>query len=238
MGQERRFKRFNVEIMNITGRIALSTVVRIKELDSRGVNLCADVRLDIGKEHNLRLGVSRDSLLLKGVVESSSLSESLVTAGNERIPLYCAYIRFKPVTPDVEELLEVFVKLYREDEEQNLSRLRLSVDDSERASVDIGEDCKVKKISLGGMLIECGNPQERGRNLPMVISLTGQTPLHITGRVASCLPVGDGEDMKYDIGVEFKDMSPTDKERLKEFIRLLESSDDAHPDLWKQEKIR
>jgi hypothetical protein len=236
MNRERRFKRFDVAIMNIKGRMALGNMVRIKDLHNRGASLCADVRLNIGGEYYLKFHDEVTDLVIKGIVESSLLGESIVTSNDDVTPLYCADITFTNVTADAQKVIEKFVDQYKKEQELKLSNFRVSMDKSEERVVDIIEDYRVKKISLGGMLIECGSPYEIGLMFPMVISLFHHTPLNVTGRVASCLPAGDESAGRFDVGIEFRVVSDKNSERLKEFLRLLENPDEAHVDIWKQEK--
>ena len=236
MREERRFKRFDVSIWSITGRIALGNIVRMKDLHPHGATLCADVRLNIGGTYCLKFSDGEHDIVIKGIVESSLLGESVATSDDDITPFYCAEITFKNVAAEMQELLGKFVDQHKKEEEVKLSNFRVSMNSAGTGVFDITEDCRVKKISLGGMLIECASPYKIDMSFPIAISLFQHTPLDVTGRVASCLTSGEESAGRFDVGIEFVSVPDKDKEQLKEFLRLLENPDEAHMDLWKHEK--
>ncbi|MDO9288567.1 MAG: PilZ domain-containing protein, partial [Thermodesulfovibrionales bacterium] len=61
-------------------------------------------------------------------------------------------------------------------------------------------------------------PEDR---FPMEIALNDGSVIRFVGRVASCIEIADKHPIHYDIGVEFKDMSDEDKQKIEEFIRSI-----------------
>jgi hypothetical protein len=59
----------------------------------------------------------------------------------------------------------------------------------------------------------------------MEIIIAEDKSIRFTGRVASCMPVKKEDRGRYDIGIEFLDLSERNKGLLYEFIRLLENMD-------------
>lgn len=240
MENRRRYKRFSVDIMQIRGKIASATEVTILEISLSEISLKADTRLNIGSEYALKLTEQDNALLLKGTVIWSSLTETKKDSRGDLIPFYTAGMKFTDLSEDTVPNLIRFIRSYQEDKELRMSDVTLHADASEKAFVDILESCHVKKMGLGGMLIETGRGIEIERRLPMQISLPGGAPLRFLGRVASCLSMPDMEPERYDIGIEFVDMADKDRDTLKAFIRVLENPAERsgeHPDdIWSEKK--
>jgi len=86
------------------------------------------------------------------------------------------------------------------------------------------ERYRVKKISVGGMLIETENAAVRESRFPMEVCLTKENSIMFHGRVASCIRIPGNVPERYDIGIEFLDMKQQDRESLAEFIQTLETA--------------
>ena len=100
--------------------------------------------------------------------------------------------------------------------------LRFRIKTTERAVLYYHKTSPVKKISLGGMLMEEYNGIELEWRAPMALFLPNETePLKFRGRVASCIEIPGKRSKHYDIGVEFLDMPEDDRLRLSEFLHLL-----------------
>jgi len=90
----------------------------------------------------------------------------------------------------------------------------------------------VKKLSLGGMLIEGTNALKTDSRLGMAITLPGHEIVKFTGRVASCRSLNDGGPDRHETGIEFIGMSEANREILKEFIvRLYSTTEEPPPDI-------
>ena len=83
------------------------------------------------------------------------------------------------------------------------------------------EDYFVKMLSLGGVLMTADRPHELENKLLMDLTLPENVRISCTGRVTSCLSVKRNRGVRYDIGVQFSDMSEEDKTKLKKFIHWL-----------------
>jgi hypothetical protein len=234
MHAERKHKRFTVDIMNITGRMTLSGMVKVLGITLHGISLKADMRLNIGSEYNLKLQDNEKVIALKGVVESSSLSGTVKDTMGNIVPLYTADIVFRSLSNDMEPDLVHFIEGYKREEARKLSALRITIDAPEHAILAIPEPDKylVKKLSLGGMLIQNRHALEIEAKLPMEISLPGRLAVKFLGRVASCQLAADTNPKRYDIGIEFIDMLEKDREGLKEFIHVIDTEEELPSDIW------
>ena len=227
MKESRRYKRFIVEDMDVTGKMMFATDVKIIDLSIGGVSLKADRRLNIGSEYTLKMEDKDSTISLKGTVVWSSISENKQGPKGEVIPIYTAGLKFTNVLN--EGLLELinFIEGHKKGNEQRLIGLRFMINTPDKAILNFPETYKVKKISLSGMLIESIQALEPEKRLPMEISISEDKPVRFLGRVVSCDQISDRERECYEIGIEFIDMSENNKERLMEFILLLNNMDDG-----------
>ena len=232
MQEKRRYKRFVVEILEINTRLTFARNVRIINISVGGVSLRADKQLNIGSEYTLRIEGKGKALSMKGVVVWCLLSESLKDPSGNVIPLYKAGIKFTDVGKEKSGEISDFIKAHMKDISKQVDvaamkgtrvHLRFLIEDPDSAILDVREQCRVKKIGLGGMLIESDHPIEVESKYPMEIAIAEDRSIRFTGRVASCVQVKKGDRVRYDIGIEFLDLSERNRGLLHEFIRLLEN---------------
>jgi Tfp pilus assembly protein PilZ len=82
----------------------------------------------------------------------------------------------------------------------------------------------VKTISLSGMLIRTEQSLAIESRVPMTLSLTAGSAVQFVGRVVVCQRNDDQEDNRYDIGVEFTNLTDKNIAMLKAFIDFLAES--------------
>jgi c-di-GMP-binding flagellar brake protein YcgR len=241
MENRRRFKRFSVNILDINGKILFAHDVKILNLSVGGALIKADRRLNIGGNYVLKLETQEKVLSLKGEVVRSTLSESITNEKGEVVPVYTAGLKFSDLTTEHIDEIAGFISenviqfegedTYDEMDVFKLSGVRLYVrfhiDDPEKATIQFQDNYVVKKISLGGMLIESAQALEVETNYPMEMSINADTIIKFQGRVITCLQVGYDKMERYDIGVEFLQITAQDKELLRTFITSIEKT--THP---------
>jgi len=230
----RRFRRFTVDVMEINSKLILANEVEILDVSLGGVSVRADRRLNIGNEYTLKMEDRAKSISLKGTVVWSILSDVRKGPGGEMIPIYTAGMKFMDMSDERAAALTDFIEGHKEgyfqqNEMYELGDLRLNIrfniNAPERAVLDCPESYKVKKLSLSGMLIESSKELEVEGRFPMEVSFPDETLVTFNGRVASCLVTKDAEDKNFDVGIEFTEMSKKDAKRLKEFIGMLQKMD-------------
>ncbi len=157
------------------------------------------------------------------------------------IPLYTAGMRFINLSDDQKKELATFIegqkdfsveKVYKVGDPGELRcSIRFLVDPPfNKAVLKVSENYAVKKISLGGMLIESEVPLKIEEKIPMEMLLPGNTQIRFSGRIASCLeiPVAKGPEegvSRYDIGIEFLEIGEEDREKLRGFVAGLEKAE-------------
>lgn len=231
MEEKRRYKRFSVDIMDINGKMVLSTYVKILDISIGGILFKANRRLNMGNEYSLKMESRGGELTAKGIIIRSSLSESIRDSRGNIVPVYSAGMQFTDTSEEKIKEIEAFIlnNMKYADKQVDLHSpsghrlyVRVSIENPEQSVLKVDENYKVKKISLGGMMIESEHALELESIVPLEIYFVEDNSLKVTGRVVSCIMITDREPMHYNIGMEFIQMPEKDSGSLLEFIRSLD----------------
>lgn len=224
--------------MEINGTMMFANEVEILDISVGGISLRADLRMNLGAEYSLKVRDKASVIPLTGTVVWCLLSGTRQSEDGGTVPLYTAGMSFSPLSGKRIGELTRFIAEHRQgqhgdDDMHGLSGLRFNIryaiNAGETALLNYPESFRVKKISLGGILIECTNELEVGKRLPMELSLPGDTLITFGGRVASCLPAGYEDQRLFAIGIEFVDLAESERASLAEFIRMLTEGDECSP---------
>jgi hypothetical protein len=215
--------------MGINGKMILADRVEIIDISLGGVALKTDRRLNVGKEYLIKLGDKGKSIDVKGVIVRCELSTIEERSNGERVSIYTAGMMFKDVSPDT---IADFLNSIEEDKKEAMPvmvdrrlTVRFYITTPWEKTLCFPAQFKVKEISLSGMLIQTDQALETESMVPMVLSLRADNPVNFTGRVVSCRMTEDRGQAHYEIGVEFKDLTDTDRTSLKTFIDYLAVTD-------------
>jgi c-di-GMP-binding flagellar brake protein YcgR len=219
--------------MGISGRMTLARDVKILDISAGGVALKASRRLNIGCEYALKIEYDDKVLRVKGFVVWALIGDSIKDVSGNSVPVYTAGLRFIDVSEEKMREIRGFLKEHEEGIcEQGVEtyggvrqHIRVHVKSPEQAILNFQENYQVKKLGLGGMLIESELKPDIEFRLPMEVTFTEDKTIKFVGRVASYHLVKDKDVERYDVGIEFLDMSEQDKTVLNEFVRLLENID-------------
>jgi hypothetical protein len=237
MTEQRRYKRLAVDIIDITGKITFANSVKILNISVGGVLLKVDRQLHVDRTYELRLSGKGKMLTVSAMVVRSELSESIRDAKDNIIPIYSVGMQFINMSSekiqDIAEFIKEFYMEYQKEEfaqTEDMTKIsgirlhvRFHIDEPENASVFSEDRYKVKKISLGGMLVEGDHELSAEDRLPMEMTLPGEKAITFLGRIAMSTPVTGTEPRKYETGIEFVDMPEEDRLALKEFVQKLEN---------------
>ncbi len=232
MLDRRRYKRFSVDGLKIKSKMILANEVNILDISYSGISLKVDKRLNIGAEYSLKISNRGGLINLKGRVVWSRLSETRGNARGDVIPFYTAGMQFSSLSDEALKELSDFIEKHTKEDfdvaeadrrKGQRFHIRFYIGGNEKAILNYPENCSVRKISLGGMLLESTLPLERNSRFPMEIFFHNEGVVRVSGRVASC---GRNSDL-YDIGIEFIDMPDRGREVITEFIATLSAADPA-----------
>jgi Tfp pilus assembly protein PilZ len=233
MKDKRRYKRFTLNIQEINGKMLFATQVKVIDISIGGISIKANRRLNIGSEYALTLE-GKNAISLRGSVVWSSLGEGRGKADGEVVPIYSAGLKFTNMSASkITELLS-FIECYKKEEVHVIGgtrlNLRFRINDPEKVILNFPASYIVKKIGLGGMLIECVRDLEIESRIPMELSINAENPVEFVGRVASCQVIDKDSQKQYGIGIEFMDLTEKDKAVLLSFIQqsaVIEDGNDA-----------
>lgn len=234
MENRRRHKRYTLASFDIHSDMTFATDVKLLDISLGGVSLKADMRLNMGREYIVKIKAKDKVINIRGEVIWSSLCDHSEARDGQVIPIYKAGLKFTHVSDEKLSELGEFMETYDREVDRSLSlcqlfdqrlfrRLKLDVPESATILYDY-EGCKVKALSLAGMLIESDFPLEIEDKIPMKLILTEDKSITFQGRIASCLPAAGAVPRRYNVGVGFLEMSETDKNVLEAFIRLLDTT--------------
>ncbi|UCE78597.1 MAG: PilZ domain-containing protein [Nitrospiraceae bacterium] len=221
MGEEKRkFRRYNVD--DIHGNMLYSADVHIVNISIDGVLLETTRRLDINREYNLKIKYKESILDLKGVVVWSVLSRTDTRPSGENIPIYKTGMRFSHGFSDVTRDVMKFIDENKtETMEKRLVGVRFKVNQPDDATIDASCEYEVKKLSLSGMLIETDRLLDIDSRHDINISLN-QREIAVIGRIVNCVEVMKEDLKKYEIGIEFMEITEEDKKRIINFLNSLD----------------
>jgi hypothetical protein len=199
-----------------------SSDINILNISMDGAAIATTQRLVIGREYSLKLKFENTSLTLRGRVVWSVLSHSKTLTNGEVVPVYRAGMRFtNTLTDDATRLISYIEKSKSNPLEQRILGVRFRVQQSEGSEIDLPCEYRIKKISLSGMLIETDSPLLLNSRHDMEVSLDDSI-VTLIGRIANQQEITTRNGTKYDVGIEFIDMTEKDQGILKKYLDAIE----------------
>ena len=157
MQEKRRHKRYNLDLIDINGKMSLTDKVEILDISLGGVALKADRRLNIGKEYTIRLQEKGKTLDVKGIVVRSELSGIEARDHGETASIYTAGLVFKDGFADkIADFLRPIEQNKKKNSPAGVDRrfnVRFNITTPGKHILSYPLQFKVRSISLGGMLI-------------------------------------------------------------------------------------
>jgi hypothetical protein len=226
---KRRHKRFRLGSQQLSGQMTFASEVSILDIGMGGVSLRADKRLNIGGKYMLKLEVNKKLVPVTCEVAWARMSGTKRSASGEVVPVYTAGMKFVGLSAEnVSDLLR-FVEAIsdkeaaREDDRREHPRFPARAPGI--ALLNFPADYKARTISLSGMLIESGEAVESESKVPMVLSLHDGRRIDFLGRIVSCQPKDEDGATRYQIGIEFIELTDAARDALAAFIDWLSAID-------------
>jgi Tfp pilus assembly protein PilZ len=211
---KRRHPRFVVE--GVEGRIGLRAHVELLDVGPGGAAIRSKRKLNVGDEYALSFEVGGQSVTIKGVVVWSVPSQAQADPDH-----YSAGIKFTAIPPAKLKALVEAAGQDRVTPERRVAGIRLQFQVPGKAFLESVVVYKVRLVSLSGVLIETARRPEGEGVYEMEILPPGREAFAFTGRVRSSFEVADAVPPRYEIGIEFLDMSSEARERLNGFVAWL-----------------
>ncbi len=222
---QRRYKRYRVENMNIRAKTLFAVETELLNVSMGGACLKARQSFKDTDKQLLKLSSGGTPLIvLCSVVWEDRIGDA-EESFEKSMPAFKTGVSFGAIPSDKLVKLKDFIRTSGIPCEQKTSDaykpslLRFQMHSNEKAFMYYTNDLPVKKIGLGGMLVELhGNVQPESVFL-MELSVPNENPpMRCRGRIASRIPVPHGRESRFDVGIEFLDMALTDKYRLSKFL--------------------
>ena len=221
MHDNRRYKRFKLNIREINGKMILVTEVKVIDISISGTSLKVNKQLNIGSDYTLKLE-GRKTISMRGTVVWCSLSGTRKVSQEETTPIYSVGMQFKDMSNERVTELQNLIESHKIGEVHVTGGTRLNIrfhiTDPDNALLMYPDDFKVNVISLGGMLIECVRSFDIESRIPMEMIIHDDNPVKFVGRVASCRGIDKEGNKQHDIGIDFLDLTEKDQEVLASFI--------------------
>jgi len=114
---KRRYKRLNIENINICGKMVLANYIKIIDISLEGLSIETDKTLNVGKEYILHLEYEGKTLLLKGPIVWSKLKQDERNNKGDTVPLYRAGLKLTISPNEIRELIK-FIQLKKDRDEK------------------------------------------------------------------------------------------------------------------------
>jgi hypothetical protein len=220
--RRRRHPRYSVERFGIQAHMLFSEEVSLYDVSIGGACIHTTKDLRIGGKHliNIPDGKTPHYIRCRTIWKRESISDDNSRQG------YMAGLQFQGIAPDELVRLKDFMRIYGVPDEKRTSDnyqpspLRFMVVSNNKASLKLPTILNVRKISLGGMLIESDSALGLEDRYPVKLPLSHASAAIICkARIASVIPQAGGSKPCFDIGIEFLCMEDADKARLDRFIQ-------------------
>ncbi len=219
-GDKRRSKRYDVE--GIEGNVLYTSDLEVLNLSIDGAAIETAKRLELNREYTFKIKYHDSFISLRGRVVWAILVSKVAKNIGAVTPVYRAGIRFTDTLSEKANMLLQFIEENRIKKRENrLGGVRFNISSAEHMKVDLPHEYKVIKISLSGMLVETGYPLEIESHHNSELFINGRN-LKIVGRVAYSNKLVVDNAVKYEIGIEFFEISEDDERILQKFLDTLE----------------
>jgi c-di-GMP-binding flagellar brake protein YcgR len=219
-GDNRRSKRHVVE--GIEGNLLYTSDIEVLNLSIDGAAIETAKRLELNRTYTFKIKYNDSFISLRGHVVWAILVSKVDKNNGAVTPVYRAGIRFTDSLSEKAKMLMQFIEDNRIKKRENrLGGVRFNISSTEHMKVDLPHEYKVIKISLSGMLVDIAYPLviESHYNIELFINSHN---LKIVGRVVYSREVVVDNAAKYEIGIEFFEISEYDERILQEFLDTLE----------------
>jgi hypothetical protein len=221
----RRYKRYRVENMNMRAKTLFAADAELLNMSMGGACIRTVQSLKESEKQLLRLRSEESPLTLPCSLVWQSMSGDAPKSAEKSVPVYKAGVSFSGIPSDKLVKLKDFMRRSGSPCEERISDaykpslLRFQIHTGNKALMYYTSASPVRKIGLGGMLVELHFDVQPERVFLMELSVPDDNPpMRFRGRIASRLPVSGGRLGRFDVGIEFLDMGLADKFRLSKFL--------------------
>jgi len=215
--ERRRHKRYTVD--GVHGNVLYPSDLDILNMSIDGAAIETAKRLDINREYTFKIKYKGSLVSFRGRVIWSLLTNKKLKDQDKMIPIYRAGIRFTDTLNEKGNQLMNFIEDNKVTTlERRVVGVRFKIDAHQDIKVDYPYKYEVKMMSLSGMLVETGYPLKANFHYHIEIFLENNV-LELMGRVAYCEEIDSGNDAKFNVGIEFVQLSDEKREVIRRFLK-------------------
>ncbi len=226
----RRYKRFKLDLLDLSSKMSLIGKVEIIDISLCGVAIKADRKLNIGKECLLMLGYEDRHINVKGIVVRSELSGIEERGAGEKATIYSAGILFKDESADK---VKVFLGSIENNKKIPVPEqtdwfyhdIRFSITTPSEKVLNLPTHFGIKDISQSGVIIQTDHQLKIDTMVLIELSINACDPVSFMGKVVSCRMTHDKVHSNYDIGMELSELTDRDRSLLISFIACVKESE-------------
>jgi Tfp pilus assembly protein PilZ len=226
----RKHKRFKLDVLDLSSKMSLVGKVKLIDISEDGVAIKADRKLNIGKECLMMLGYEGKHINVKGIVVRSELSGIEEKADGETITMYSVGIFFKDESAGtVKEFLDSIGNNKKtqvpEQTDWIYRDILFCITTANEKVLNLPMQFGVKDISQKGIIIQTDLHLKIDSVVLLELSIGTCDPVSFVGKVVSCRMPRGHVRAKYDIGVEFSELTDRDRSLLIKFIDCVKVCD-------------
>ena len=223
MRNMRKHKRFKLDVLDLSSKMSLVGKVKLIDISEDGVAIKADRKLNIGKECLMMLGYEGKHINVKGIVVRSELSGIEEKADGETITMYSVGIFFKDESAGtVKEFLDSIGNNKKtqvpEQTDWIYRDILFCITTANEKVLNLPMQFGVKDISQKGIIIQTDLQLKIDSVVLLELAIGTCDPVSFVGKVVSCRMPRGHVRAKYDIGVEFSELTDRDRSLLIRFI--------------------
>jgi curved DNA-binding protein CbpA len=228
--ERRRHQRFKLESCEVSGEMFFASEVVVLDISMSGIALHVNKQLKVGKEYLINLQNGERTISVKATVVRSFLAESRTTEKGEIMPIYMVGMEFIQMSDEKAREIAEFIESHRindhkednaDETDEKRRNERYKIETNGKTILDFHELYTIKVISLSGMLIESSQQLNTEDRIQMQIVLPPNNAIPFLGRIVSCTRIDDKQE-RYDIGIEYIEMSDEHRAVLKGFFHGIE----------------
>jgi c-di-GMP-binding flagellar brake protein YcgR len=222
---KRQFKRFSIQGKDVHCKMHVATDVRLLNISLSGGSIRLHRRLNMGSRYHFHIEAGNGKITLNCVVVWEKMVASQKNEKGDMLPVYEVGIKFDEVLSDKGNEVIQFIEnnLSQEEFRARVRGLRVEIIKPDKTVIsDQLGNYNVIKISQSGILIDSDYKLDVESKFTMELSLPEERgSVKFMGRVASCSETHEADSRGYETGIEFLEMSNTDKSKIQEFIESI-----------------
>ncbi len=223
---------FGIDELDLAGEMFFGINISVIDMSVHGIAIEVDRQLSVGKVYLMNFYDGDKTISVRAEVMRSQPVEPEAGSSIDDAMRFTVGMEFRDMTANLMQDIASFINKHKVDEKKMASYCmlngirvndRLQIDPGEKNVLDLMKPCRVKAVSLSGMLIESEEDIGLYETVRINVSLRRGETISFMGSTISCTAAGRDPE-RYRIEIEVTDMSAADREKLKAFLMGISDS--------------